>query len=176
MFAYVQNNQFEYFIAEGTAFTIGDIQYPANWLNLSTPEEKTNVGIVDVIYSPRPDDKYYWISQGDPIYHNGKVTVDYITTPKNLDECKSNAINKVNSEAYSILFPTDWMVVKSMETGVSLSPEWSIWRQKIRTQASDYIAEIESCTTVEDLSNLKTIVWSNDPNYIKPSSLQIFIE
>ena len=170
MFAYVQNNQFQYFIAEGTAFTIGDIQYPANWLNLSTPEEKSEAGIVDVIYGPYPNDQYYWITQDTPVYNEltNQVYVNFSAIPKNLDQCKQNLISLTNQTAYSILLPTDWMVVKAVETGGTVAPEWNIWRQTIRTQCDDYITQVNSCTTMEQLASLPSIVWANDPNYIEP--------
>ena len=63
MFALVQNNQFIRFIPEGTPFDIDGVQYPANYLNLSTTEEKAALGIVDVVYGAQPSDQYYWISQ-----------------------------------------------------------------------------------------------------------------
>ena len=36
-------------------FTHEDIQYPANWLRLATPEERAAIGIVDLTLLP-PDD------------------------------------------------------------------------------------------------------------------------
>jgi hypothetical protein len=164
MFAYIQNNQFQYFISEGTVFTIEDIQYPANWLNLSTPEEKSEAGIVDVIYGPYPNDQYFWISQDTPIYEDGVVTVTYTTTPKDLTQCKDNLLSSVKQQAYSILLPSDWMVVKAMETQTAMSSEWSTWRQQIRQQASDQIETINACTTVEQLSQISPIQWIPMPS------------
>lgn len=47
------------------AFTHNDVQYPANWLRLSTKEEKDALGIEEVVHHPRPDDKYFYVSQNE---------------------------------------------------------------------------------------------------------------
>lgn len=165
MFAYIKNKSFQYLIPPGTPFTIDDVQYPANWMNLSTPEEKAAAGIVDVVYGTYPNDQYYWVSQDEPVYANGVVTINYTTTPKDLDACKTYLIDSTNKTAYTILFPSDWMVVKSVETGLPMNIDWNTWRQTIRTQAADHITAIKSCTTVEELELLSPVSWVKDPNY-----------
>ena len=41
-------------------FTIGTTNYPANWLRLSTAEEKTAAGITEVADPTVYDSKFYW--------------------------------------------------------------------------------------------------------------------
>ena len=61
MFYHAETNQY---LREGLEFTLDDIQYPANWLNLSTPEEKAALDLVEVItVGERKDDRYYWVSE-----------------------------------------------------------------------------------------------------------------
>ena len=164
MFAYIKDSTFQYFIPQGTAFEIDGIQYPANWLNLSTPEEKAAVGIVDVVYGEYPSDQYYWVSQDAPVYADGVVTVNYTATPKDLFTLQSDAVNTVNATAYSILLPSDWMVVKGIETKSAVPTDWNTWRQTIRTQAAAQIAAISATTTVEELAALPPVDWAKDPN------------
>jgi hypothetical protein len=161
MFYCTQNQQY---ISEGNAFEIDGTQYPANWLNLSTPEEKLAIGLEEVIATNSPANQtYYWVSET----LNG-ASLTYTNTPKDLDPCKVNAVNQTNATAYSLLLPTDWMVVKAYETGGSIAPAWNTWRQTIRTQAQDYVALINACTTIEELAALPSIQWANDPNYVEP--------
>ena len=47
-------------LAIGVAFSHNDIQYPANWLRLSTAEEKTAIGITEVADAPTYDSRFYW--------------------------------------------------------------------------------------------------------------------
>ena len=52
------------YIQEGTEFTIDDVQYPPNWLNLSTPEEKEALGLEEVITIGYPANQtYYWVTE-----------------------------------------------------------------------------------------------------------------
>ena len=46
-------------LAVDVAFTHNDIQYPANWLRLSTAEEKTAIGITEVADAPTYDSRFY---------------------------------------------------------------------------------------------------------------------
>lgn len=166
MFAYILNNVFQYFIPSGTAFEIDGVQYPANWLNLSTPEEKAAAGIVDVVYGEYPNDQYYWVSQDAPVYADGVVTVDYTATPKDFEPLKSQAVTTVQQQAYSILLPSDWMAVKAFETGSVVAPDWNTWRQEIRNQCDAQIVAITACQDVAELATLPQVVWAHDPNYI----------
>ena len=164
MFAIISDGLIALFVPSGTPFTWDDIQYPANWTNLSSPEEKAAIGMVDVIYGAYPNDQYYWVSQNAPVYANGVVTIDYTATPKDLFTCQSDAVNATNAAAYSILLPSDWMVVKSVETGSKIAPSWNTWRQTIRTQAADHVAAISACTTIAQLAALPPVQWASNPN------------
>jgi len=147
----------------GTAFTHNDIQYPANWLNLSTLEEKQTIGITEIAEQPRPDDRYYWVTD------NGDGT--YSTTPKDLTSLKVMATNQVNQTAGSILAPSDYMVIKAFETSTPIDATWNTWRNEIRSQAVAQKTAIAACTTVEQLIALTPIVWANDPNYVAPAEV-----
>jgi len=166
MFAIISNGIIAMFVPAGTAFEWDGIQYPQNWCNLSSPEEKAAIGMVDVVYGQYPNDQYYWVSQDAPVYKDGVVTIDYTATPKDLFECQSNAVNATNAAAYSILLPTDWMVVKAVETGGVVAPSWNTWRQTIRTQAADYITAVNACKSVKELAALPSVQWAHDPDYV----------
>lgn len=168
MFAIISNNQFVKFLPEGTPFDLNGIQYPQNWLNLSTPQEKAKLGIVDVIYGQRADDKYYWVSEDAPVVDGGVVKVNYTATPKDFAECQKQALSAVNAQAYSLLLPSDWMAVKAYETGVAVAQDWAAWRQGIRDQAAAQVTAIEACTTVDELAALPSVEWAHDPNYVAP--------
>jgi hypothetical protein len=166
MFAIISNGVIALLVPAGTAFEWDGIQYPANWCNLSTPEEKAAIGMVDVVYGAYPNDQYYWVSQDAPVYQNGVVEINYTATPKDLLECQSNAVTAVQQQAYSILLPSDWRVVKGYETKSAIPTDWNTWRQEIRTQCDAQIIAITNCTTVAELAALPPVTWAHDPNYI----------
>jgi hypothetical protein len=149
------------YIYAGNQFTIDGVEYPANWLNLSTPEEKTAIGLEEVIATNSPaNDQYYWVSQ-----ELNEASLTYVNTPKDLDTVKSNSIAQINQTAYSILLPSDWMVVKSVETGTPMSTAWNTWRESIRTTADTSRTAVAEATDVDEVQTIMgNITWSPDPN------------
>ena len=164
MFAIISNGVIALLVPAGTAFEWAETQYPANWCNLSSPEEKAAIGMVDVVYGQYPNDQYYWVSQDAPVYNGTVVEINYTATPKDLAQCQTNAVDATNAAAYSILQPSDWMVVKGYETKSAISPAWNTWRQDIRTQCNAQVIAINGCTTVDQLAALPPVQWEPDPN------------
>ena len=148
------------YIQEGTAFEINGIQYPQNWLNLSTPQEKAEIGLEEVIATNSPaNQQYYWVSQE----LNG-ATLTYINNPKDLDTCKTNAVSQLRNTAYTMLLPTDWMVVKSVETSTPIPVDWNTWRASIRTTCENAITEVNACADVDALATvISSVVWNKSP-------------
>jgi len=168
MFAYIKDSTFQYFIPQGTAFEIDGTQYPSNWLNLSTPEEKAAVGIVDVVYGEYPSDVYYWVSQDAPVYADGVVTVNYTATPKDLFTLQNDAVTSIRQQAFTILSPSDWRVTKAYETKSVIPTDWNDWRAQIRSQCDAQVAAISACKTVEELAALPAVEWAHDPDWVAP--------
>ena len=168
MFAIISNGVIAMFVAPGTPFEWEGVQYPANWCNLSTPEEKAAIGMVDVVYGAYPNDQYYWVSQDEPIYIDGVVQINYTATPKDLFTLQNNAVTAVQQQAYTILVPSDWRVVKGYETKTAIPADWDTWRQEIRTQCDAQVQAISACTTVDELAALPPVSWAHDPNWVEP--------
>lgn len=125
-------------------FTHDEIQYPANWLRLSTPEEKAALGITEVAEPERYDDRFYW----------------GVGNPKDLDGLKAQWIAQVNLTAYSFLVQTDWMVVRKAETAVDVPAETLTYRAAVRAAAVTIKAAITAATDVPALVTAVTnMVW-----------------
>lgn len=168
MFAIISNGVIALLVPAGTAFEWDSILYPANWCNLSTPEEKAAIGMVDVVYGSQPSDVYYWVTQDAPVYNGTVVEINYTATPKDLFTLQSNAVTAVQQQAYTILQPSDWRVVKGYETKSAIPDDWNTWRQTIRSQCDAQIQAITACTTVDELAALPPVEWAHDPNYVPP--------
>jgi len=136
-------------LPEGTAFTDANgNQYPANWLNLSTEEEKNAVGITWAVDPVRADDRFYW--DGD------------VNNPKDLVGLKSNFIAQVKDTAGKLLSQTDWVIIRKAERGVEVPAEVALKRTQIVTEANRLETDINSSTTVEALIEvLNTQNWGN---------------
>lgn len=150
------------YIGQGTPFTFDGNQYPENWFALATQEDIDAIGAQLVTYTNEPANTYYYTVT--EIVNGAQIT--YVNTPKDLAQCQTQAVDATNAAAYSILLPTDWMVVKAVETGGTVAPAWNTWRQTIRTQAADYAVAINACTTVAQLAALPPVQWAHDPNYV----------
>lgn len=165
MFAIVQNETIVQLIQEGTPFTLDGNQYPANWCNLSTTEDKAAIGMVNVIYSQRPDDVYYWVTENEPKLVNNQVTVDYTATPKDLDMLKKSAIEQINNQAYSMLVPTDYMDSRKANDPSYVAPaDWITWRASIRSEAATAKINITGSTDVPSLIASSKVVWAKSPD------------
>lgn len=127
-------------ISPDTAFTAGDIQYPANWIRLASPEERAAIGITEVADPVRADDRFYW--DGD------------INNPKDIDGLKTMLIAQVKATAGSLLAATDWKVVRAAEGVKAVDAETLTERAAIRTASDTNEAAITACTSVTQLASL----------------------
>ena len=116
-------------------------QYPANWLNLSTAEEKAAIGITEVADPVRADDRFYW--DGD------------VNNPKDIDQVKAMLVSQSKAIAGSLLSQTDWKIIRAAETGVAASAEVLAERAAIRTASNDNETAINACTSVDELAVLQ---------------------
>jgi len=125
-------------LPEGTPFTDANgNQYPANWLNLSTEEEKNAVGITWVADPVRADDRFYW--DGD------------VNNPKDLTGLKTQFIVQTKDTAGKLLSQTDWVIIRKAERGVEVPSEVALKRTQIVTEANRLEVDINASTTVEAL-------------------------
>lgn len=157
------SKQYNQYVTEGTAFILGDVQYPSNFLNLSSAEEKASIGLVEVQVVGSPSNEaYYWVST---TLEDGVMT--YVNTPKDLVTVQESAVSNVNNTAYTLLFPSDWMIVKAGETGEPVAQDWKDYRAAVRTTANLARDGITACTTVDELAAFVAgIQWPHDPNYV----------
>ena len=143
------------YIQDGAAFTVNGTSYPAGWLNAASAEEKAAVGLVEVTtVGQREDDRFYWVSES---LADGVKT--YTNTPKDLDGLKTQWVKQVNQTAYSLLLPSDWMVVKALETSTVVPAEWTAYRASVRTTAAAAVATINAVTDVSALQAAVQITW-----------------
>ena len=153
--------QSDQYITEGTSFAIDGTSYPSNWLNMTSPEEKAALGLVEVTDSNTPeDDRFYWVSATLV----GAIRT-YLNTPKDLDGLKANWATQIRSTAYSLLLPSDWMVVKSVETQAPFPEAWKTYRAAVRTASSEAVTAINAAADIAALQAAVQVTWPTDPNY-----------
>ena len=134
------------------------VQYPANWLRLTSLAEKQAVGLVEVTTSPDAvfDQRFYW--GVDNPKQLDDVTDDDGNTTAGL---KTRWKNTQNEIAASLLAPSDWRVVKELEVNSSFSAaksayptKWQTYRAAVRTACNTRQTEIDACADVPALKEL----------------------
>ena len=132
-----------------TPFIVGDTQYPANWLRVTSLEEKQALGITEVP-DPEPyDDRFYW----GP------------SNPKDLAGLKTLWTANVNQMAYTLLAQSDWMVTRKAEIGTDIPADWAAYRAQVRVDCAASRVLITNAVDVEALIAVVTaLTWPMDPN------------
>jgi hypothetical protein len=163
-------------LSPDTAFTAGDIQYPANWLRLTSAEEKAAIGITEVADPIPHDDRFYWApgvpkalddvlatkEDGSPLMVQvyDAATQSMVDTDKQVVQIglKSQMIAQVKQTAGSLLAATDWKVTRAAEGVKPVDAETLAARAAIRAASNANEAAIAACTTVDELAALQ-LVW-----------------
>lgn len=122
-------------ISLDVAFTHNDIQYPANWIRLATPEERAAIGIEEVPDQQPYDQRFYW----------------GVDNPKDLAQLKSQWIAQTKADANAQLSQTDWMVIRKAERNIDVPDDITSERAAIIASANIKEAAIAAATTVEEL-------------------------
>jgi len=134
-----------------TPFTVDGTSYPANWLRLTSIEEKNAVGIIEVpdtvvIY----DDRFWWGVD------NPKQLEDITVTPEQGEPyiqrgLKTNWIAQVKDTAGKLLAQTDWMVIRKAERDVAIPAATVTYRAAVVVEANRLEAAINACSDVPAL-------------------------
>jgi hypothetical protein len=131
-----------------TPFAVGDTQYPANWLRLTTIEEKNAIGITEVPDTQVTyDDRFYWGAD------NPKHLEDATVTPESGDPyvqkgMKSQWTAQVKDTANKMLAQTDWMVIRKAERGVDIPEDAATYRASVLAECTRLVADIAAAVDV----------------------------
>lgn len=140
-----------------TPFEHDGTNYPANWLRLASPGDRAAIGITERPDYPRPDDRFYWVSENP----DGTWTA----IPKDLDGLKASWTAQMKQTAYTLLLPSDWMVVRKVENGTDISAAWTTYREAVRTKTADTVADLEAATDIDAFIAVVTNVdWPASPD------------
>tara|TARA_B110000196_G_scaffold317752_1_gene331545 strand:- start:403 stop:1014 length:612 start_codon:yes stop_codon:yes gene_type:complete len=161
-----------------TAITYGDVNYPENVMSSWTNDELATIKVYPVATdNSNYEDPSYYINTNETFTYYDSVAVGGVTytntvvgaygtaTPQSLNDTtdsegntipglKSYAITAQNKQAYSLLEPSDWYVVRKSENGTAIPSDWDTWRESIRTTYQQQVVAINACTTVPELQAL----------------------
>ena len=118
-----------------------DIQYPANWLRLSSDQDRAELGIVWENPPAAWNQKFYW-----------GYDTDGNLIPKTYTDLKTLWIANTKDTANKLLQSSDWRVIKAKERGSTMNADWKTWRQTIRTECGTMVTAIEATADVGDMA------------------------
>jgi hypothetical protein len=134
-----------------TPFTIDGTSYPANWLRLTSIEEKNAVGITEVADTQATyNDQFYWGVD------NPKQLDDLTVTPEEGDPyiqhgLKHQWIAQVKDTANKLLAQSDWMVIRKAERNVDIPAATVTYRAAVIAECTRLVTAIQSCADVPAL-------------------------
>ncbi len=159
-------------LAVDVAFKTSDgTQYPANWLRLSSAQEKKDLGITEVADDPIYDSRFYWgngtaktLTDTNEVDKNGDPLLD-----ENGDQVVTLGVKSVlkareKQTAGSLLARYDWYVVRKAETSKAIPTAIKTYRTAIRTACATRETEIDNCADTAALVTLYSNKEDGTPN------------
>ncbi len=86
MYAIVQNGQILQTIRPHTAFTFDGREYNDRWTTRMSEQDKAALGIMEVAYGPRQDERFYWVSDNPLTLIDGVPTQTFSASEKLLED------------------------------------------------------------------------------------------
>jgi hypothetical protein len=161
-------------LAVDVPFTVGDLHYPANWLRLSTAQEKKDLGITEVADTPTYDSRFY-NSDG-----SAKALDDVNATDEKGNLLKDENGNQVVTlgvksvlkaqekvTAGSLLAKYDWYVVRKAEKSTAIPTAITTYRDGVRTACDTREKEVDACSDTAALVTLYGATYDKDGNFEK---------
>ena len=173
-------------LAVDVPFTVGTgedaVNYPANWLRLSTAEEKTAIGITEVDDDPVYDNRFYWsngsakaLDDVDAKDADGNLLKNEDGSQMVTLGVKSVLKAEEKKTAATLLAPYDWYVIRKTEKSTAIPSAITTYRDAVRTACNTRETEIDNCADTAALVTLYGNTEQSDGT-MKPNMTQYPIE
>ena len=170
-------------LAVDVAFSHNDINYPANWLRLSSAQEKKNLGITEVADAAVFDPRFYkddgtakTLDDVNATDENGDLVKDANGNQVVIFGVKSILKAKEKDTASSLLAKYDWYVVRKAETSKDIPSAIQTYRQNVRTACDTREKEIDACADTAALVTLFGATYDTDGKLEKYNMTQYPID
>ena len=148
-------------LAVDVAFSHNDIQYPANWLRLTTKAEKEAIGITEVADDPVYDSRFYWgdgtakaLDDVNAKDEDGNLLKDENGNQVVIQGVKSILKAQEKATAGSLLAKYDWYVIRKAEASKAIPTAIKTYRTAVRTACATRETEIDNCADTAALVTL----------------------
>ena len=173
MWAQVDNNTVTKVYPYPKAFSIGDLNYPANTMSVWPEADLNALDIWEVVEDKTNFKEEEWYTNTDVTYTynsgTGKVDATWGTaTAKAIEGLKTDKKRMIDNQCAGLLAPSDWMVVKATETGGTMDSGWKTWRASVRTKCNSMQTQIDNASDVDALATLFTYTEQEDGSVTRP--------
>tara|TARA_B100002019_G_scaffold1656_1_gene1312 strand:+ start:2219 stop:2752 length:534 start_codon:yes stop_codon:yes gene_type:complete len=158
-------------LAVDVPFTVGDINYPANWLRLSSAQEKKDLGITEVADAPTYDSRFYWndgtaraLDDVNATDEEGNLLKDENGNQVVTLGVKSVLKAQEKATAGSLLAKYDWYVIRKYEASKAIPTVIKTYRTAVRTACLTRETEIDNCANTAALVTLYGTKDDGTPN------------
>ena len=134
-------------LRQGRPFTHNGIQYPGNWLALTSADEKAAIGIS-------------WEADPAPFNRQFYFSAD---TPRDVADVKPSMLRDQDSTAYNLLNPTDWYIVRKSETNTAIPVGITSFRTAVRDTCEARKVAINGAADIPALVGVSTFGGMNWP-------------
>jgi hypothetical protein len=167
-------------LAVDVAFKTSDgTQYPANWLRLSTAQEKKDLGITEVADDPVYDSRFYngdgsakALDDVDAKDEEGNLLKDENGNQVVTFGVKSVLKAQEKVTAGTLLAKYDWYVVRKAEKSTAIPTAITTYRDGVRTACDTREKEIDACSDTAALVTLYSATYDKDGNFEKYNMTQ----
>ena len=129
-------------LSPDVAFTdVNDIQRPANWLRLASPQERLEAGITEEPDPPVYDQRFYWG------YDDGGALI-----PKDHAQLVEQWTAQTRQSANTLLAPTDWLIIREADNGTAADPAIKTWREDLRLACAQKVSALEATADTDALA------------------------
>ena len=132
-------------LSPDSAFTTDNIQYPANWIRLSTPEQRAEIGITETPDAPIHDQRFYWGYDAE-----GSLI------PKDHPQLVTLWTEQTRTTAGTLLSPTDWMIIREADNATPIPDDIKTSRQNVRILCNKKVTNIGITTVTSELATYVT--------------------
>ena len=127
-------------LRQGRPFSHNGIQYPGNWLALTSEDEKAAIGITWEA-DPAPYDSKFYFSAG---------------SPRDVADVKPSMLRDQDSTARNLLNPTDWYIVRKSETNTAIPVGITSFRTDVRDTCESRKVAINGAADIPALVGVST--------------------
>ena len=147
-----------------TPFEAKGISYPSNWLRQSTRAQRA---ALEITWEPDPvpthDQRFRWsedlVKQFDDVQPEDE---DGNPVGEVIKGLKSDWLDEQKRTCNLLLSATDWHIIRKAERDVAIPESVTTYRNSVLTACAAREAEINACTTTEELETLITVTGLTD--------------